>query len=135
MLGEASPSSLDSYSRGLKQLMTVHGPGAWSVICQADEIMRSEEWALLREDLDGQEERPAAFVKRSWEYIITCSAFGAPSLLCHQFWYLRVTALLTGTPKRATTAVLDELDGLEPGSAASSSPYVPLPMERPAPPT
>ena len=29
MLGEVSPSTLDAYARDIKQLVSIHGPGAW----------------------------------------------------------------------------------------------------------
>ena len=122
MVGEVSPSSLDAYARGIKQLVTVHGTGAWSIIAQADETLRSEEWALLKEDLDNKDpdERPSSFAKRPWEYIISASAFGAANLLCYQFWYMRVTAPLTGAAKKPAATIVDEIDCLDPGSAAST---------------
>merc|ERR1712020_758981 len=135
MLGEASPSALDAYARGIKQLVTVHGVGAWSLISHADDTMRSEEWGLLKEDLDRQEvsEQPALFRKRPWEHLIAASAFGAPPLACQQFWYLRVTAPLTTSSKRPVAAIVDDVDGLEPGSAASTVTNTPIAVERPSP--
>ena len=41
MLREASPSSLDAYERGMKNLFNIHGAHTWPVIMYADETMRA----------------------------------------------------------------------------------------------
>ena len=113
----------------------VHGSGAWSLISHADDTMRSEEWGLLKEELERQDldDQPALFRKRPWEHLIASSAFGASNLLCQQFWYMRVIAPLTTSSKRPTAAIVDDVDGSEPGSAASFVANNPIAVERPSP--
>ena len=50
MFGECYPATLDGYERGIRNLCSIHGPSAWGIIVCADEVMRGEQWHIMREE-------------------------------------------------------------------------------------
>ena len=42
----ASPATLERYAMGVRQLLLRH-PGAWDLVCIADELVRGEKWGRL----------------------------------------------------------------------------------------
>ena len=71
-LGEISPATLDGYERGIATLVTMF-PMQWGVIFCADEIVRSEVWQTLAEELQDSGAWPAA---RPWDKVVCLSTFG-----------------------------------------------------------
>jgi hypothetical protein len=99
MLDGASPSTLDAYCQGIRELVAIH-PGYWGVIAVADEIMRAEVWDRMAEDEEDKDTLPD---ERPWDYIIRVSAFGSGLLKAH-WWDLHVVYPCTN---RSTTKVVE----------------------------
>ena len=73
-LSAAAPASLDGYMEGISQLVEMY-PNYWGVVFCADEIIRSEIWSEMDEELREDEEYvPGAM---PWD-IITLVAQTAP---------------------------------------------------------
>jgi hypothetical protein len=125
MLAEASPAALDLYERGIRNLVTVHGEAFWATILIADETVRSEQWEILRENADGEGRRETdmVYAKRPWNTLIAMSTFGATTNELTHWWYLHVTAPIAKSQQRPTPLVIDEVEGLQAGSAASAAQF------------
>ena len=87
-LQEASPQVLDDYQRGIRSLVQIH-PDAWGLIFAADEIMRSEVWDEIRDELLLDGSWPT---ERPWNTVIKLSTFGSGDAKRNHWWYLHVQA-------------------------------------------
>ena len=108
MTGRVTPADVDSYSEGIKELSELF-PDAWGLIHQADEVMRSEVWARVHEDMLVQ---PIDGVSTSnpWGWVLRSSAFGSECVRFLQFWQRRVTLPLTTRTASAATRLARELE-------------------------
>ena len=107
MLQAASPAALDSYSRGVEELVLLF-PSSWGVVSMADETLRAERWELLKETM------PTA----NWSEIISESAFGATTMA--HWWYLHVVGPLSNGTR--TKAVVAAVEGHAPPSSGDGQP-------------
>merc|ERR1712086_399246 len=83
-LSEVSPATLDDYERGLVQLVSLH-PTQWGIVFCADEILRSEVWQKVQEDLQDKGTWPAF---RPWDQVIRMTTYGSPdSTYVMQHWW------------------------------------------------
>ena len=69
---EVTPSTLDSYQRGIGRLVQMY-PQQWGVIFCADELLRSEMWSDIAEDLIDRGVFPEL---RPWDEVLRISTFG-----------------------------------------------------------
>ena len=130
-LDAATPQVLDDYFGGIEQLTTIF-PKQWGLIYMADELIRSEVWGDMREEIEdgGQLEE-----KGLWNRIIANSTYGKADPERTHWWYLHVTAPATTGQGRAMvsdlegTSLLPSSDGLfgstsrnASSTAASSTP-------------
>ena len=90
-LKAASPQTLDNYYRGVEQL-TIMYPNAWGLIFCADELMRSEGWDKLREELEDEDEWPTQL---PWDTVIRMSTYGKGDPDQQHWWFTHVVALAT----------------------------------------
>ena len=103
-LKAAAPQTLDDYFRGIEQL-TVLYPHAWGLIFCADELMRSEGWDKIREELEDDREWPENL---PWNKVIQMSTYGRGDPDRQHWWFTHVIApATTGGGGRATVAQLD----------------------------
>ena len=122
MMQEVTPSTLDSYERGIRNLVTIHGAKAWPTIMVADETVRGEQWDILRETLAGDavKSKDSTFIARKWETVISKSAFGSEHNEMTHWWYLHVTAPLGKLSAKVAGIVVDAVEGVQVGSQASN---------------
>merc|ERR1712194_735835 len=87
-LSVVSPATLDDYARGLAQLVALH-PQQWGIIFCAEEILRSEMWQKVAEDLQDKGTWPADGVSgRPWGHVLRVTTFGGPdSTYAMQHWW------------------------------------------------
>ena len=71
-LNEASPATLDGYSRGISQLNALF-PSAWGILFCADEIMRSEVWSSTAETLVDKGKFP---LEKPWDLVLRMNTYG-----------------------------------------------------------
>ena len=120
----ASPQVLGDYAGGIKELITLY-PSSWGLIWAADETMRSEQWAQLKEELVDAKSWPA---DRPWDEVIGRTTFGKGDPARLHFWNLHVVypATQTGGGLRTVQALegtkyIPSVDGLFTGVGSSSS--------------
>ena len=87
-LKAASPQVLDDYQRGIFSLVQIH-PEAWGLVYAADEVMRSEVWDDMRDELVTEGRWPSM---HPWNLVIKLSTFGCASGKRSHWWYLHVLA-------------------------------------------
>ena len=138
MTGRFSSSSLDLYARGITELMTYFND--WAVISQADEAIRSEEWALAEERYS--QCPPSGYApKEPWEFILRASAWNSPTWDPHfqRFWRIRVELPVQRMGKDAARQVV-QLEGAltnafslasEPSSSSMGGFLRPTPKTKP----
>ena len=103
-LKAAAPQTLDDYNRGIEQLTTLY-PHAWGLIFCADELMRSEMWDKIREELEDEEEWPETV---PWNKVIQMSTYGRGDAERQHWWFTHVVAPATqGGGGKSTVAVLE----------------------------
>ena len=103
-LKAAAPQTLDDYFRGVEQL-TILYPHAWGLVFCADELMRSEGWDKIREELEDDQERPETL---SWDAVIRMSTYGRGDAERQHWRFTHVVAPATsGGGGRTTVALLD----------------------------
>ena len=107
MIGAASPSALDRYSRGIEEL-TLLFPGAWGVVSMADETVRAERWDISREGVQST---------LMWNDIIASSAYGEGGPHSH-WWFMHVVGPLT-TARGSAVAVVAAVEGVRPAAHAA----------------
>ena len=120
----ASPQVLDDYANGIRELVTLY-PSSWGLIWAADETMRSEQWAVLKEELVDAKTWPA---DRPWDEVLARTTFGKGDPARLHFWNLHVVypATHTGGGLRTVQALegtkyIPTVDGLFSGLGSSSS--------------
>ena len=86
-IGALSPSTLDGYERGIETLVSMF-PTQWGVIYCADEILRSEHWAVLAEELQDAGAWPNDL---PWDKVVRLSTFGGndSTMRMAHWWKLR----------------------------------------------
>ena len=103
-LKAAAPQTLDDYHRGIEQLTTLY-PHAWGLIFCADELMRSEMWDKIREELEDEEEWPE---KVPWNKVIQMSTYGRGDAERQHWWFTHVVAPATqGGGGKSTVAIFE----------------------------
>ena len=103
-LKAAAPQTLDNYFRGIEQLIILY-PHAWGLVFCADELMRSEVWDRIREELEDDKEWPENL---PWDLVIRMSAYGKGDADRQHWWFTHVVAPATqGGGGRTTVAHLD----------------------------
>ena len=126
-LDAATPQVLDDYYGGIEQL-TMLFPNQWGLIYMADELIRSEVWGDMREEIEDSGE---LVEKGLWNKIIAKSTYGKADPDRAHWWYLHVTAPATTGQGKAMvsniegTSLLPASDGLfgtASRSASSSGP-------------
>ena len=108
MTGRVTPAEVDAYSEGIKDLTDLF-PGAWGLIHQADEVMRSEMWARLHEEMLVQPISGVS-VTSPWGWILRSTAFGSNEVRFLNFWQKRVTWPLTTRNAEAASRKALELE-------------------------
>jgi len=102
MLGQASPSTLDAYEEGVREL-TVHFPHGWGTIALAEETMRAEQWDIMREQVVNNS--PAAYSQEvPWDFVIGQSTYGVPGAMKAHWWESRVVLPLVKLSSRGASA-------------------------------
>ena len=113
-LDAATPQVLDDYYGGIEQLTTIF-PKHWGLIYMADELIRSEVWGDMREQI---EDEGQLVEKGLWNKIIANSTYGKSDPERTHWWYLHVTAPASTGQGRAMvsdiegTTLLPSSDGL-----------------------
>ena len=120
-LNEASPQVLDDYQRGICSLVQIH-PEAWGLIFAADEIMRSEIWDDMRDELVTDGRWPDS---HPWNLVIKLSTFGSGDTKRSHWWYLHVLAPAQRGGKELLkslegTSLVPSPDGLFGGTVSTS---------------
>ena len=106
-IGALSPSTLDGYERGIETLVAMF-PTHWGVIYCADEILRSEHWQVLAEELQDAGAWPDDL---PWDKVVRLSTFGGgdSTFRMSHWWKLHAEAPC----QRAGSAVafLQQIEG------------------------
>ena len=103
-LRAAAPQTLDDYFRGIEQL-TILFPNAWGLIFCADELMRSEVWDKIREEMEDDRAWPE---KLPWDVVIKMSCYGRGDADRQHWWFTHVVApASSGGGGRGTVAKLE----------------------------
>ena len=140
MTGRVVPADVDAYSEGIRELTELF-PEAWGLIHQADEVMRSELWARVHEEMLVQ---PIAGVSiaNPWGWVLRATAFGSENVRFQNYWQKRVMWPLMNSNAGAAAKKAFELErapidvfALAGGASSSSTPFVPRvpPVPRPVP--
>ena len=108
----ASPQRLDDYASGIQELQTLF-PHAWGIIFAADELMRAEQWQLIRDDMLDKNEWPE---NRPWDEVLAKTTFGRGDVERQHWWNTHVVF-------PASTAG----GGMKTVQAIEGSPYIPVP--------
>ena len=122
-LKAAAPQTLANYYRGIEQLVTLY-PNCWGLVFCADELMRSEGWDKIREELEDDEEWPEEL---PWDLVIRQSSYGKGDAERQHWWFTHVVAPATqggGKPMVAQlegSTNLPSEDGLFNGSGGGKS--------------
>ena len=120
----ASPQVLDDYASGIRELVTLY-PSSWGLVWAADEIMRSEQWGQLKEELVDAKAWPE---DRPWDEVIARTTFGKGDITRQHYWNTHVVypATQSGGGLRTVQALegtkhIPSVDGLYTGMASGSS--------------
>ena len=115
MVGAGVPAQFDKYEEGLRQLMVAHGNASWGTVAIADDLMRSEEWQLVYDEMARRE---VAMTEKVWSQICGDTAFRVGEGIRTHWWWERVTApLARGDPSK----IIAEMEGNEVGVVANAS--------------
>ena len=115
MLKAARIGPLNAYEEGIRQLVVTYSE--WAVISQADVLMRSVEWNIVKDDL-GLHAHP-----RPWDEVLRNTAFGNVSGPRAHWWWTHVVGPLSKGTLRGQAAA-NVVENLEQRSA-SSGPIAP----------
>ena len=108
----ASPQRLDDYANGVRELNTLY-PNSWGLVFAADELMRSEQWQLIRDELLDAKSWPES---RPWDDVLLKATFGKGDVERQHWWNTHVVYPASSTG-----------GGLKAVQAIEGSPYVPTP--------
>ena len=108
----ASPQRLDDYANGIRELHTLY-PNAWGLVFAADELMRAEQWQLIRDELLDAKAWPEA---RPWDDVLLKTTFGKGDNERQHWWNTHVIYPATSAG-----------GGMKAVQAIEGSPYIPTP--------